>query len=139
MWLAQSWRTVFTSAPGAGVAAAGAGRCAGSARTGISPKPASPASATIDEHEAGKLSDAAVHDLLIAATENLLAPIRARRASFQADDGLIEEILVDGTIRAREVAYKTLQQVREAMGLDSLWKGLIDVAQHRAEARKKPY
>jgi tryptophanyl-tRNA synthetase len=97
------------------------------------------ARATISEHQAGKLSDAAVHDLLIAATEDLLAPIRARRATFQADDGLLEEILVDGTIRAREVAYKTLQHVREAMGLDSLWKGLIDVAQQRAEARKKPY
>lgn len=97
------------------------------------------ASATIDEHRAGKLSDAAVHDLLIATTEHLLAPIRERRATFEADDGLLDEILVDGTIRAREIAYKTLQQVREAMGLDSLWKGLIDVAHRRAEARKKPY
>jgi tryptophanyl-tRNA synthetase len=97
------------------------------------------ASETIAEHRAGKLSDASVHDLLIAATEALLAPIRARRAEFQADDGLLEEILVDGTIRAREVAYATLQRVREAMGLESLWKGLIDVAQRRAEDRKKPY
>lgn len=97
------------------------------------------ASATIDEHRAGKLSDAAVHDLLIEATEKLFVPIRARRATFEADEGLIEELIVDGTIRAREVAYKTLQQVREAMGLDPLWKGLIDVAHRRAEARKKPY
>jgi tryptophanyl-tRNA synthetase len=97
------------------------------------------ASETIREHQAGKLSNAGVHDLLIAATEHLLAPIRARRASFQADDGLIEEILVDGTIRAREVAYATLQRVREAMGLEPLWKGLIDVAHRRAEDRKKPY
>lgn len=97
------------------------------------------ATATIAEHQTGKLGDAAVHDLLIHATEALLAPIRERRAKFQADDGLVEEILVDGTIRAREVAYATLQRVREAMGLDSLWKGLIDVAHRRAEARKKPY
>ncbi|HLT35189.1 MAG TPA: tryptophan--tRNA ligase [Enhygromyxa sp.] len=97
------------------------------------------AAATIAEHAAGKLDDAAVHDLLIDATEALLAPIRERRASFEADDGLIEEILVDGTIRAREVAYATLQRVREAMGLEPLWKGLIDVAQRRAEDRKRPY
>lgn len=91
------------------------------------------------EHQAGKLSDAAVHAQLITATEALLAPLRERRAAFEADDGLVEEILVDGTIRAREVAYATLQQVREAMGLEPLWKGLIDVAERRALARKKPY
>jgi tryptophanyl-tRNA synthetase len=91
------------------------------------------------EHQAGKLSDAAVHAQLIRATEALLAPLRERRAALEADDGLIEEILVDGTIRAREVAYATLQQVREAMGLEPLWKGLIDVAERRAVARKKPY
>lgn len=97
------------------------------------------AGATIAEHEAGKLGDAAVHDLLIEATETLLAPIRERRATFEGDDGLIEEIVVDGTIRAREIAYATLQKVRDAMGLEGLWKGLIDVAQRRAEDRKKPY
>ena len=91
------------------------------------------------EHQAGKLSEAAVHAKLISTTEALLAPLRERRAAFEADDGLVEEILVDGTIRAREVAYTTLQQVREAMGLEPLWKGLIDVAERRALARKKPY
>ncbi|KIG13769.1 Tryptophanyl-tRNA synthetase [Enhygromyxa salina] len=90
-------------------------------------------------HQAGKLSDAAVHDRLITETEALLAPLRERRAAFEADEGLVEEILVDGTIRAREVAYATLQQVREAMGLEPLWKGLIDVAERRALDRKKPY
>jgi tryptophanyl-tRNA synthetase len=97
------------------------------------------ATAMNTEHEAGKLSDAAVHTQLIQASEALLAPLRERRAALEADDGLIEEILVDGTIRAREVAYATLQQVREAMGLESLWKGLIDVAERRALARKNPY
>lgn len=91
------------------------------------------------QHAAGTLSDAALHERLIAACEQLLAPLRERRARFEADDGLIEEILVDGTIRAREVAYATLQQVREAMGLEELWQGLIAVAQRRAEARKQPY
>jgi tryptophanyl-tRNA synthetase len=97
------------------------------------------ASEAITAHRAGKLTDAALHDLLIAASEALLEPIRERRSKFEADDGRIEEIVVDGTIRAREVAYATLQRVRETMGLESLWKGLIDVAHRRAEDRKKPY
>jgi len=93
----------------------------------------------VGEHQAGKLSDAAAHGLLIEAAEGLLAPLRERRAAFEGDQGLVEEILVDGTIRAREVAYGTLARVREAMGLEGLWKGLLDVAHERAEARKKPY
>jgi tryptophanyl-tRNA synthetase len=97
------------------------------------------AASLVAEHRNAKLGDAAVHERLIAAAEALLVPMRERRAAFEGDDGLIEEILVDGTIRAREVAYKTLQQVRDAMGLESLWQGLIDVAQRRAEDRKKPY
>lgn len=92
-----------------------------------------------DEHAAGSLSDSAVHDRLTRATENLLAPLRERRAAFEADRGRVEEILVDGTIRARQVAYRTLQSVREAMGLEPLWQGLIAEAERRAEERKKPY
>jgi tryptophanyl-tRNA synthetase len=91
------------------------------------------------EHTAGSLSDSAVHDRLIRAAEALLAPLRERRAAFEADRGRVEEILVDGTIRAREVAYRTLQSVREAMGLEPLWQGLIAEAERRAEERKKPY
>lgn len=89
--------------------------------------------------EAGKLTTQAAQDRLIAETEALLAPLRERRASFEADDGLIEEILVEGTIRAREIGYATLQQAREAMGLEPLWTGLIEVAERRAKARKSPY
>jgi tryptophanyl-tRNA synthetase len=91
------------------------------------------------DRTAGSMSDTAVHDRLIRATEALLAPLRERRAAFEADRGRVEEILVDGTIRAREVAYRTLQSVREAMGLEPLWQGLIAEAERRAEERKKPY
>ena len=97
------------------------------------------AASLVADHESGKLGDAAVHELLISATEELLAPLRERRAAFETDEGLIEEILVDGTIRAREVAYATLGEAREAMGLEQLWQGVLEVAERRAEARKKPY
>ncbi len=91
------------------------------------------------EHAAGSLSDSRVHARLVGAAEALLGPLRERRAAFEADRGRVEEILVDGTIRAREVAYRTLQSVREAMGLKPLWQGLIAEAERRAEDRKKPY
>lgn len=95
--------------------------------------------AFVADPEAAKASDAGAKDALVTAVDELLAPMRERRAELAGDAGLVEEILVDGTIRAREVAYKTLQDVRSAMGLEDLWQGLVKPTEARAEARKKPY
>jgi len=54
------------------------------------------------------------------ACENLLQflrPLQARREEYQAQPKLIEEILNEGSERAREVARKKIQQVQEVMGL----------------------
>lgn len=51
-------------------------------------------------------------------TESLnehLAPIRERRAEFEADPAQLEQILRDGIERANEVANQTLLEVRQAM------------------------
>ncbi len=87
----------------------------------------------------GALSVGAAHDAIIAAVERRLAPIRERRREFADQGGLLEEIIVDGTIRAREVANRTLQNAREAMGLEGLWAGLVAATEARAKARKHPY
>ncbi len=91
------------------------------------------------EYDQGKVGYAAVHDRIIAALELLLAPIRERRAAFAAEKGRTDEIIVDGTITARKVAYETLGKVRDAMGLEALWYGLVQATQARAEERKKPF
>jgi tryptophanyl-tRNA synthetase len=44
-----------------------------------------------------------------------LRPIRERRASLSDSD--IEDILLDGARRAREVAGQTMADVRAAMGM----------------------
>lgn len=87
----------------------------------------------------GDTSEAALVDAVCSAIERELAPIRARRAELGDERGRIEEILVDGTISARQVAYETLQRVRELMGLESLWEGLVAATEARAQARKSPY
>jgi tryptophanyl-tRNA synthetase len=46
-----------------------------------------------------------------------LAPIRERRKKFAEKPNVIDEILYDGTQRARTVAIKTLADVKAAMGL----------------------
>lgn len=90
------------------------------------------------DYDRGVIGFAAVQERIIDAIETELAPIRERRARFAADRGRVEEIVVDGTIMARKVAYETLARVREAMGLEPLWAGLVDATRARAEARKKP-
>lgn len=87
----------------------------------------------------GTISLAAAHDELIGAIERRLSPIRERRRELAGQDGLVEEIIVDGTIRAREVANQTLQRAREAMGLEALWSGLVAATEARVKARKHPY
>ncbi|MBZ5710279.1 tryptophan--tRNA ligase [Nannocystis pusilla] len=91
------------------------------------------------EYDRGAIGFAAVQDRVIEALEKTLVPIRERRAEFAADQHRTEEIIVDGTITARKVAYETLGKVRDAMGLENLWSGLVHATQSRAEERKKPF
>jgi tryptophanyl-tRNA synthetase len=90
------------------------------------------------DYDRGAIGFVTVQDRIIEHLDRLLAPIRERRASFAADPGRTDEIIVDGTITARKVAYDTLGKVREAMGLETLWSGLVQATQARAEERKKP-
>ena len=50
-------------------------------------------------------------NLIIEKTE----PIRMKRKVYERDPGLIDDILIQGANKARLVAEKTLQEVREAM------------------------
>ena len=65
----------------------------------------------------GKVGDVEVKQKLVAALEHFLGPIRERRAHFAQKKGLVEEILRQGTARAREECLRTLAEAREAMGL----------------------
>jgi tryptophanyl-tRNA synthetase len=47
-----------------------------------------------------------------------LAPVRERRARFAENPQLVDEMIGDGTARARSVAMKTLAEVKAAMRLD---------------------
>jgi tryptophanyl-tRNA synthetase len=65
----------------------------------------------------GKVGDVEVKQKLFAALERFLEPIRERRARFAQEKGLVDEILRQGTSRAREECLRTLAEAREAMGL----------------------
>lgn len=48
----------------------------------------------------------------------LLDPMRERRARYEENPALIDEILLAGTKKAREIGKETLEEVREAMHLN---------------------
>lgn len=55
---------------------------------------------------------------LVSALHLLLEPMRERRAQYAGKPAEVDEILVEGTKKARAIAKETLTEVREAMGLD---------------------
>lgn len=70
-----------------------------------------------ERYRLGKVGDVEVKKKLTIAINNFLEPIRERRAQYQSKPGLVEEVLVAGTERARAEAQKTMTAVREAMGM----------------------
>lgn len=65
----------------------------------------------------GRVGDVEVKKKLIAALERFLEPVRARRASFEQQPGLVEAIIAEGNLSARSVAQETMDMVRAAMGM----------------------
>ncbi|MGH2620200.1 MAG: tryptophan--tRNA ligase [Anaerolineales bacterium] len=68
-----------------------------------------------ERYRKGKVGDVEVKRKLIQALNEFLAPIRERRAQFSRST--VEQLIVDGTRRARREAQETMSLVREAMGL----------------------
>ena len=70
-----------------------------------------------DRYREGKVGDVEVKQKLIKALNDFLEPLRERRSSYEQRPKEVDEILVEGTRRAGEVAKETMKMVREAMGL----------------------
>ncbi len=65
----------------------------------------------------GTVGDVEVKQKLAKAINNFLQPMRERRAQYESQPSLVEDLLVAGTERARAEAQKTMALVRDAMGL----------------------
>jgi tryptophanyl-tRNA synthetase len=70
-----------------------------------------------DRYRRGKVGDVEVKKKLARAINDMLDPIRERRARFEAQPHLVEEILADGNRRMQAEAAETMTLVRDAMGL----------------------
>jgi tryptophanyl-tRNA synthetase len=70
-----------------------------------------------DRYRKGKVGDVEVKKKLNIALQNFLAPIRERRAYYEAKPQLIDEILGAGCAKVTPISEETVRMAREAMGL----------------------
>ncbi|MCI8793490.1 MAG: tryptophan--tRNA ligase [Eubacterium sp.] len=71
-----------------------------------------------DHYTRGGLGDVKVKKFLYSVLMEELSPIQARRKELAKDIPAVMEILHQGSIRAKEVAASTLEEVKRAMKID---------------------
>jgi len=68
-----------------------------------------------ERYRAGRVGDVEVKRRLAAVLNDFLDPIRIRRRVYERNPKRVEEILIEGTRRGREVAQETMEAVLPAM------------------------
>jgi tryptophanyl-tRNA synthetase len=70
------------------------------------------------QYQAGGLGDVKIKRYLNEVLEDVLAPIRDRRAQYEQDLDYVYQILKEGSEKANVVANQTLKEVRDAIGIN---------------------
>ena len=76
-----------------------------------------------EHYQRGGLGDVEVKKKLIVAINNLLEPMRERRAHFEAHPELVQAALEQGCEAGRDAAEATMVDVRKALRLDYFERG----------------
>jgi tryptophanyl-tRNA synthetase len=84
-----------------------------------------------DRYRAGRVGDVEVKDKLTRAINDFLDPLRERRAYYESQAGLVEEVIYDGTQRANEIGDETVMMMKKAMGLTGVWNRISRKARDR--------
>lgn len=71
-----------------------------------------------EHYQKGGLGDVKVKKFLFAVLNDFLAPIREKRAYYEAHKEEVVEILREGTAEANRVSQQTLSEVKKAMQID---------------------
>lgn len=87
-----------------------------------------------ERYRAGTVGDVEVKEKLAAAINRFLEPMRERRAQYESQPGLVDEIIVEGTERTRDEVRAVTAEVKKAMGITGTYNQLRRKAE---QARKK--
>lgn len=71
-----------------------------------------------ERYQEGGVPDSTTKARLTEVLQNIISPIREKRKEYADDFSEVRRILQEGTGKAREVAAKTLSNVRKAMRID---------------------
>jgi tryptophanyl-tRNA synthetase len=88
-----------------------------------------------ERYRAGTVGDIEIKTRLAAAINRFLDPMRERRARFEQDKGLVDELIVDGTERTRREVQQTVREVRKAMGLTATFVQIRRKAERSGKAK----
>jgi tryptophanyl-tRNA synthetase len=88
-------------------------------------------------YRAGKVGDVEVKERLAQSLNALLDPMRERAANYARENGLVDEIIFQGTMRYREIAADTMREVKKAMGLSSTFNRIARKAEERQKKLAK--
>jgi len=84
-----------------------------------------------ERYREGRVGDVEVKEKLTAALNTFLKPIQERRRHFEAEEGLVEQIIYEGTLKTQAIAENTIKEVRSAMGLSGGWNKISRIARDR--------
>ena len=87
-----------------------------------------------ERYVAGRVGDVEVKAKLAKALNDLLDPIRERRARYEADMPHVQDVLEAGTKRARARAQETIELVRDALGANYLTPEALERRRERLAA-----
>jgi tryptophanyl-tRNA synthetase len=90
-----------------------------------------------ERYRKGTVGDVEVKDKCVTAINAFLAPILERRRRFEAEKGLVEEIIYQGTLKTRQSAERTAETMKKAMGLTGIWNKIGRTARDRLESKTK--
>ena len=88
-------------------------------------------------YRAGTVGDVEVKEKLARSLNAFLDPIRERRAKYESQSGLADEVVYDGTLKMREEARATLAAAKKAMGLSAVWNRISRKAEDVKKKREK--
>lgn len=90
-----------------------------------------------ERYRAGKVGDVEVKEKLNIALYNFMEPTRERRAQYEAQTGITDELLYEGTLKGREIARATVIETKKAMGLTGVWNKISRAAENRRKKTEK--